>query len=231
MPTETQKIEIGGGDIPLATDPTTRARIEAFLRDKEVAEVAEEKKVSPQEDIQISPDSTFEKDGINDEMLRSVQVDIRNVDVTDVEKRLYMKALVMDEPVTLTIELLGGAMKFEFRSRLMHEHIRILDVMDLDAKTGIIPSDNPAMFQTRLQQYLCCVMLRRLNGELFSDLELRAGASLEEDAKKLRDAYDRKMQMGQPRWTAMLNALRMFEAKCARLASECANESFWAPQS
>lgn len=173
----------------------------------------------------------FSEASPEEESVASALIDIRAVTITDEDKNMFLKALLCDKPVELEISLFGGKVKLLFRSRSMHEQRRVLDVLHLDQEEKVLPSNDPALLFTRLQQYLAAVMLRRVNGEIFSELEITAGNPVKDDAVLLRKVFSDKLeQMPHIKWTAVLNGLRIFEEKCRQLSEHCVNEDFWSPR-
>ena len=153
------------------------------------------------------------------------------VEVSDLERDLYLKAVLTDEPIRLVIEVLGGNLKLEFRSRTMHEQERILSVVRQDVRDKLIQEGDAALAYTRLQQYCVCLQLRRINEDHFSDLVLPAESSFDKDRDTLRAAFlQLHPKMSQLRWNAIYDGLVTFESKCRQLSEESLNTDFWKPR-
>lgn len=215
--------------IPVTGSPGMDERVRAFLMEKG----APVEPVSPPapERAKVDADPIFSEPNPEEQAVQSALIDLRSVKVTDEDKDLFMKALLCDEPVTLKIILYGGRVNLTFRSRTMHEQRRVLDTLHLDQKAGTVADNDPALVFTRLQQYFASLMLRTFNDEPFSDLNLKPGKPVEEDAEALRKVFTEKFEGGgHIRWLAILNGLRTFEEKCRQLSENCANEDFWKPQ-
>jgi len=75
-------------------------------------------------------------------------------------------------------------------------------------------------------------MIERVNGVLFSDLALDSKSTLAADREAMHKAIeDGPVRSVQGiRWTNLLNAMRIFETKCAKLSTEANNEDFWKPR-
>lgn len=216
--------------IPVKTAPGVEDKVRAFLQEKGATVAAEATKPAP-ERIKAPEDTLFSEPNPEEEAVASALIDIRSVSITDEEKDLFLKALLCDKPVELDIVLFAGKLKLTFRSRSMHEQRRVLDVLHLDQEEQLLPGNDPALLFTRLQQYLTAVMLRRINSEVFSELELPPGKEVVADASALRKVFaDKLEQMPHIRWTAILNGLRIFEEKCRQLSEHCVNEDFWSPR-
>lgn len=218
--------------IPVSTTPNIEDKVRAFLQEKGAQTSQPEAPAAPAvERVKVPEDPTFSEPSPEEQAVITALVDVRAVQVTEDDKELYLKALLCDKPVELEISLYGGKLKLLFRSRSMHEQRRVLDVLHLDQEENVIPNNDPALLFTRLQQYLAAVMLRRINGDLFSELDLKPGRDLKADATDLRKVFADKLEnMPHIRWTAILNGLRIFEEKCRQLSEHCVNEDFWSPR-
>jgi len=217
-------------NIPVKTAPGVEDKVRAFLQEKGAA-VAAETPAPTIERVKAPEDKTFSTPAPEEQAVQTALIDIRAVTITEEEKDLFLKALLCDKPVELEITLFGGKLKFLFRSRSMHEQRRVLDVLHLDQEQQVLPSNEPALLFTRLQQYLASVMLRRINGDVFSELEIVPGNNIAADAELLRKVFADKVEnMSHIRWTAVLNGLRIFEEKCRQLSEHCVNEDFWLPR-
>ncbi len=234
----------GAKSSPLKFDPqdeTTSNLVKEFMAEK-AADLGEiqpnpEPGAAPQDPqisaprVDITPNQEFEGGDPSNQFISESMAPIDKVEITDAEKETFLKAVLADEPVRLTIELYGGRFKLELRSRSSFEQKRIFDILSLDRKENIYDEADLAMMITRMHYYLGAIMVERINGELFSEAKLAQGKELAADATYMRDQVNRLFEkMGTVRWTSILNALRIFEHKCARLNSEAANEGFWHPQ-
>ncbi len=217
--------------IPVQGRAGTEDKVRAFLEQKHAAAAQEETPPETVERATVSLDNPALDPNPEEQFVQSALIDLHKVGISDGEKDLFMKALLTDMPVTFKIELFGGQVVMEFRSRSMHEQQRVLDMIRLDQKEGLLPQDDPAMVFTRLQQYFVAIMLRRFNNDLFSDLEVKTTNTLEQDAPLIRKVFEEKVKpMSHLKWNAVLNGLRTFEEKCRQLSEHCANEDFWKPQ-
>jgi len=215
-------------------NPALRARVQEFVT--AAGGVAAE--VKPK--TEIPPNTDFDIPNPNDTMLTEALIDTRQVDVTDVEKQLFVKALLNDTPIRLTIALLGGQFKVDIRSRSLHEQQRIFDVLNKDQSDGYIPNlqengkeiNDLALQVNMMNKYCMVLMIERVNGVLFSDLALDSKSTLAADREAMHKAIeDGPVRSVQGiRWTNLLNAMRIFETKCAKLSTEANNEDFWKPR-
>lgn len=228
-------------DLPVnQQDPKTIAAVTEFLRQKaaEVSGKDTETTGIPSTvpaaapPIEIKPDDAFSTLSPSDMAISSVVPPDYKLVVSELEKELFLKAILNDEPVRMTVALYQGRLKLEMRSRTVYEQRRIFDVLELDRRIKEMnkEEDNAAWMATRFQQYLVAVMLERINGKLFSELKLEPGPSLEHDAQVLRDFVTKNLDgMAGIRWNSILTGFCIFENKCAKLNSEALNEVFWNP--
>lgn len=180
--------------------------------------------------VEVQPNRDLDTPNPNDTMLTEALIDTSKVDVNETERALFVKSLLNDQPFTLTIELYNGQLQVEIRSRTVHEQRRIFDVLNLDRKDKVYDPEDMAYTITRLQQSCLVLMVRRINGQLFSEAAIPDTASVEEARKVLHPALEKLSSMNQIRWTGLLNAMRVFESKCAKLCTEAANPDFWKPR-
>lgn len=214
-------------------DPAVLREVQEFIDSAQKEGEAPEEQVSPETlkkpRVEIAPElghlGATPQDVVMDEAL----VDEKLIEVLPIEIDLFRKALISDTPYKITVTLFGGAFVLEIRSRSHYEHRRVLDTANLDRKEGLFDNDDYAMVVTRIQQYSAAIQIERINGELFSEIHLKSGSSLKDDAKVLRDFVAEKLENSN-RWTALVNALRVFETKCAKLHTMAANPDFWKPR-
>ena len=206
---------------------STASSSREFLAEKQGQEPEEPTAVEGR--IDVPPNPEFSSDPTH-QMITEALVPIDNLPLNDAEKELFLKAVLNDEPIRLPIVLYKGQLKVDMRSRSTFEQKRVFDIIELDQKSGTMDPANVALSVTRLQYYLAALMVERINDKLFSELKLVPGKTVEEDAAILRKFVAEKLEsMTLIRWNSILNALRIFENKCAKLNSEAANEDFWVP--
>lgn len=217
-------------------DPTTAAAVQEFLADKTSEFQAEAPPGSAAPEVKapgvnLTPNAEFDSGDPKSTFISEALSPIDKIEISEEEKIIFLKAVLADVPVRLPVKLYGGRMTVEMRSRSAFEQKRVFDVLKLDEKEAVFDPGDMAMMITRTHYYLGALMIERINGELFSELTIPPGNDLAADAAKMRAAVDKLfLKMGNVKWTSILNALRIFEHKCAKLNSEAANEGFWNPQ-
>jgi len=181
------------------------------------------------EKIEVPKDKTFEESpGSVDSIMREVMVDPESVDVTESDKRDYIKAVLNDVPVKLTMTMCGGNIKAVIRSRTSWEQTCIYAALQKDQDDGIVKDLASVVIQ--LQKYGACLMVESVNDKGFSREHIPEDVSIEDAVKKLRELRKSKIEpMSTPKWSIILNALRCFEGKLSRMGTQCLNENFWEP--
>lgn len=180
----------------------------------------------------ISPDLSFVQPSPSDLAATEALINDQDPDITDEEKTVFLKALLNDQLVHLPISLFGGQIRVEIRSRYNYEHKLIFDLLREDMETGQLPKGDVDLFVNRMQCYFMGLMIERVNGEIFSALITPSArdSDMKATAAALRALVEAKCNMPAIRWTALLNAMRLFESKCAKLSTMAVNEDFWKPR-
>lgn len=210
-------------------DPNVVAGVKEFLAAHQVALEADGQQ-RPR--THVEPDPMVGAKGPDDAFVREALVPVDNIEVTDEEKRIYLKSLLTDTLTRFPIKMYGGEITYSLRSRSVFEQRRTLDILDWQMRNDELLKNNVAKQFDLIQQYFALIMVERINDKLFSELKLEEGYSIEEDYAKLeKTAKIAFSKMNNVIWTAMLNSMRMFEAKCAKLAENAVNEDFWKPRS
>ena len=82
----------------------------------------------------------------------------------------------------------------------------------------------------QLQKYGCALMLQDLNKKAFSRESIDESVSIADAVEKLRKLRVEKIEpLSMPKWGILLNGLRLFEGKLAKMGTECLNGNFWEP--
>ena len=73
-------------------------------------------------------------------------------------------------------------------------------------------------------------MLEDFNEKAFSREKIDEGMNIPDAVDKLRKLRLEKIEpLSMPKWGILLNALRLFEGKIAKMGTECLNGNFWDP--
>jgi hypothetical protein len=121
-----------------------------------------------------------------------------------------------------------GKLSVDIRSRTAWEQTCLYAAVKEDQESGIVTDLASVIIQ--LQKYGCALMTKGVNNTPFSTLELNIEDGLEDCITKLREQKDKTVEvLSIPKWSLMLNALRVYETKLSKLGTECLNENFWEP--
>ena len=210
------------------SDPAVIAGVQEFLAAHQGSESAEEEKKR----TVVQPDDELLAETPTQAFLKEAFVPVENIEVTEEEMRIYLKTLMTDEPTRFTVSLFNRQLKCEMRTRTTHEQRRVFDVLNYQVKQSQLesPEVNYAFYMTLLQQYFALLMVERINGNVFSELTLPSDYGVEQCCKALCETHAKLFPMNNIRWAAILNAMRIFEAKCAKMSENAANEDFWKPR-
>lgn len=181
-------------------------------------------KENKQEKIEIPADKTFnENQGSVNDLFKDSIVRKSDIVVSEMDKTLFIKALMNDTPVELEIKLMNGQFNLKIRARTMYEQQLVFELMK-SKKSLSIPE-----YVSELQKYSACFMLRQV-GDNLVDFSVNEKDGTEENIKKLTEYADNYVKkLSQPKWALILNGLIIFENKCASMLEECANGNFWNP--
>lgn len=155
------------------------------------------------------------------------------VEVTDIEKSMYLKAVLNDMPVIMPIALQmqagGTSVTVNIRTLNNYEMDLVFWCLDQDRKEGLI--GNPATLATRIQYYAGGMQAISVNNSQISSISFPNPGNVVDDGNKLRaHVNDMVAKINWPRWQVILTALRLFEAKVKICNDAALNGNFWKPQ-
>lgn len=208
-------------------DPEAKAAVDLFLKPANpvMPTTPVEEPLEPSREFDMPTAGTIMSSGLVDERL---------MQVTDADKHIYLKSLLTETPLELDIPLFNGQLVLTIRSRTLWDQQMITDILHADFYAGkeltISPNEVDRCAHVN-QQYLAAIMVRKINGITFSDVDL--GQHPLAECRKLMEAFilSKLVGMQAVKWTAIANAIRIFESKSARMATEANNDSFWPPRS
>ena len=183
---------------------------------EEFADIPREQLFDPYEDGMGDTDELPAIDGI--------------IEVSDNDKQNYLRAILNDKPVVFTISLCGGEVEIKVRARTAWEQSLVYEAVFQDQEMKIVNEFRQGIIQ--LQKYSAALMEQSIDGRLFSNevFEKKSDSSWEDDIKRLRELVDEKFEnMDGSKVTLILNALRIFEWKLARISTQCLTGNFWNP--
>lgn len=202
--------------------PEEKSPAEPAPEDNKTSDAGKKVEVPKNKMFDENPDSV-------DSIMREALTDNPDtVPLTSEDKTSYIKAVLNDKPVILDISLLNSQMKLSIRSRTSWEQTCLYAALKRDQDALLVTDLASVIIQ--LQKYGCALMLKSINLESFSDLTLKQEDGLEACIEKLVEYKNNKIEhLSMPKWALLLNSLRVFESKLARMGTECLNENFWEP--
>lgn len=167
-------------------------------------------------------DTTFAETPIADQMQQiSVKVNEYDIPVTEADQRMYLKAVLNDAPVALTIPVLKGTLNVTCRALSVAESETIITTALKYFKDN--PELNSMLMTDYIRQLRTIFQVVSINGKpAFPHLDLNQDTFASEVWTTFRD-------MSTARYNAISAALNVFEHKLSRLNSAALNEDFWLP--
>lgn len=167
-------------------------------------------------------DTTFAETPVADQMQQiAVKVNEYDIPVTEADQRMYLKAVLNDAPVELTIPVMKGTLNVTCRALSVAESETIITTALKYFKDN--PELNSMLMTDYIRQLRTIFQVVRINGKpAFPQLDLNQDTFASEVWTTFRD-------MSTARYNAISAALNVFEHKLSRLNSAALNEDFWLP--
>jgi hypothetical protein len=149
--------------------------------------------------------------------------DLGTIDVTDLEKDLYIKALLNDTTFRLTVEPFD-TVKITVRSRTMGEEDFIYQCLKTEREKGEIIGIEG--YYTRLQYYIASFQVEKFGNT--SMLFQRPTGNFTAQHKALKKHVDDTYgNVHRVKWNAITMAVRMFDAKEKICNDNLRKQNFW----
>jgi hypothetical protein len=158
--------------------------------------------------------------------------DIGEVTISEMDKDIYYKSLLFDEPLELTIQFPIGYTPFSVKLHTinMWDWDTVLVALRHDRKDGVFDPDSPTAFFSQAQYYICIIQISEVNGKSFSNFRFDYTKDTYSNAMSLRDAAQTMTRSVQyPKWRLLQRAVRIFEKKQVILYNHTEDTSFWKP--
>ena len=167
-------------------------------------------------------DTAFAETPVADQMQQiAVKVNEYDIPVTEADQRMYLKAVLNDVPVELTVPVLKGTLNVTCRALSVSESETIITTALKYFKDN--PELNSMLMTDYIRQLRTIFQVVRINGKpAFPHVDLNQDTFASEVWATFRD-------MSTARYNAISAALNVFEHKLARLNSAALNEDFWLP--
>ena len=219
-------------------DPAKIAQLKAILDDEGSLtkdKIVAEEKAAEENPPKAMPDDYRDKvydplegrDMMNPGALAGIEGDI--VTQPD-DKQRYLKAVLNDEPVILTVALANGEFNVKIRSKSSWEQTLTYEAASADQSDKIVSDYYQALIQ--MQKYGVMIQVLEINGKPFQNKEYIRPKN-KDWTKQREDLRNSSIEvldnMNNVRMQMLLNALRIFEYKLADMTAACNNANFWEP--
>lgn len=170
----------------------------------------------------LQSDTTFSEPQAVEKLQQiSVKVNERDIPVTEADQRMYLKAVLNDVPVEMTIPVMNNMMKVTCRALSVAESEKIIVAAIKYFKDN--PELNSMLMPDYIRQLRTICQVVRINGKpAFPAININSETFVSEVWTAFRD-------MSTARYNAISAALNVFEHKLTRLNAAALNEDFWLP--
>ena len=186
------------------------------IEDEKESRVKDVPPIPVQDDFDTKPYS---------DMFSALVSDIGKVEVSQLEKDLFMKSILNDSPYTTVSEVLCNKLYVTVSSRTMYTDKLIFDSLNKDeADKKVIGLDG--LIQ-RLQMYVAAIQVKGY-GKKNTDLTVNSNDTFEVNYNKLQE-HLAKFYNDTPVhiWAALVLAVRIHEYKSKICMDNLHNENFW----
>jgi hypothetical protein len=175
--------------------------------------------------------STPENSGIKAWALQMPDLSREQVTPTQLDKSVYLKAMLHDTPVEFKIALPACKLSMRIRSLNNYEQDIVFKALDMDQKDADIAG--PAQYVTRLQYYSGLLQITEFNSEKLSYPFYLPGVDFETTSAAAQDLRKRAAHFiggnNWATWQVKLTGLRIFEEKLGQCNRAVIDENFWTP--
>lgn len=170
----------------------------------------------------LQSDTTFSEPQAVEKLQQiAVKVNERDIPVTEADQRMYLKAVLNDVPVEMTIPVMNNMMKVTCRALSVAESEKIIVAAIKYFKDN--PELNSMLMPDYIRQLRTICQVVRINGKpAFPAIDINSETFVSEAWEEFRD-------MSTARYNAISAALNVFEHKLSRLNAAALNEDFWLP--
>jgi hypothetical protein len=232
----------GGAEdvVPLQLDPAVAKRLsdKQQLASGDIDAAADDPE---EEDLDLDPNrgresknfesTTPDAAGIKAWSLQMPTLPQEQVQPTDTDKMMYMKAMLHDEPIEFSIKLPVGNLLMKIRSLNNYEQDVIFKALDMDQKDESVKG--PAQYVTWLQYYAGIMQITEFNRERLDYVTFKPGdgfATTGEAAVVLREKTRKFVGANNwATWQVKLTGLRIFEEKLSLCNRAVIDANFWMP--
>lgn len=195
---------------------------EAGSEEQQPSELKPEHKDMNTVSYNLQSDTTFSEPQAVEKLQQiAVKVNERDIPVTEADQRMYLKAVLNDTPVEMTIPVMNNMMKVTCRALSVSESEKIIVSAIKYFKDN--PELNSMLMPDYIRQLRTICQVVRINGKTaFPSIDINSETFVSEAWVTFRD-------MSTARYNAISAALNVFEHKLTRLNAAALNEDFWLP--
>lgn len=157
----------------------------------------------------------FDTDGITKE----------SIQVSDIDKVLFLKSLLNDTPLELDIPLLNNSLVIRIRARDAHAQCLAMTLVDNRANEEQLT--NLLVLNTWIQQYGLALMITAINTKAVDYAKVNCDDNLATAKTKLDAVVHRYYKDIGAKWDILIKAIKIFETKRAKLQDAILDENFW----
>lgn len=195
---------------------------DAVSEEQQPSEIKPEHKDMNTVSYTLQSDTTFSEPQAVEKLQQiAVKVNERDIPVTEADQRMYLKAVLNDVPVEITIPVMNNMMKVTCRALSVAESEKIIVEAIKHFKDN--PELNSMLMPDYIRQLRTICQVVRINGKpAFPAIDINSETFVSEAWEEFRD-------MSTARYNAISAALNVFEHKLSRLNAAALNEDFWLP--
>jgi len=227
-----------GGEIPINLDDEVVERLSAREKLNQGEPLVEDEapELAPEDDEMRGRETGFfqssnpENAGVKAWSLQMPELSRGDVEPSDMDKMVYMKAMLSNIPLEWSLSIPGPKLKMKIRSLNNFEQDVIFQALQLDQEDADVAG--PAQYVTRLQYYAGCMQITSFNKERqdYVTFESAPFPSTLEAAQELREKTREFIGHNHwATWQVKLTGLRIFEEKLALCNRAVLDENFWNP--
>lgn len=208
---------VGGNvELPITAD-------DLGLAEQAAPETKEDPKILP-------PDPTYSEGNsaakMIAEILRTPKLEEKDLQLTDIEKEIYLKAMMEDAPVVFDIYIPSLKTSVKIRSRNNFEQAMAVHAIKKDSDEGLVA--DYSTHNLRMMQYSAMFQLLNFGTKVIPHIAFETPITHSEAIKQMRDMLPTYERMG-PKWNVYLTALQIFEGKLALAGTQILNKDFFHP--
>ncbi len=180
--------------------------------------------------VVVPPDGTYEEGDVGAKaiasLLKTPKITEKELELTPVEKEIYLKAMMLEEPLILDITIPGLKVDVRVRSRNNFEQSLVAHAIAKDVENKEVIDFVTHTNRTML--YSAMFQLVSFSGKPIPHLEFNDTTDQAKGLAEMRALLPKYEKLG-IRWPVYLTALQIFEGKMALASTNILNKGFFHP--